>query len=161
LDTDLLVIGTGGAGMAAAIHGAELGARVTIVERGPVGGTCENVGRISSKNLIAAAEHLHRARRGFPGITPVERSFAARPGSRRTAASRWTGRRPRARGIVLATGASSWVPPIAGLEEAGYLDSASIMDIGEVPDSLVVLGASAVGLELGQTFARLGASVTV
>src|SRR5690606_17374097 len=69
---DLLVIGTGGAGMAAAIRGAELGARVAIVERGTIGGTCVNVGCIPSKNLITAAERYHSAREGFPGIAPSE-----------------------------------------------------------------------------------------
>lgn len=69
---DLLVIGTGGAGMAAAIRGAELGARVGIAEAGTVGGTCVNVGCIPSKNLIAGAARLHTAREGFPGISPAE-----------------------------------------------------------------------------------------
>lgn len=69
---DLLVIGTGGAGMAAAIRGAELGARVAIAERDAIGGTCVNVGCIPSKNLIAAAERNHVAREGFPGIAPSE-----------------------------------------------------------------------------------------
>jgi len=71
-DADLLVIGTGAAGMAAAIRGAELDRAVTIVESGTVGGTCVNVGCIPSKNLIAAAEHLHSARKGFPGIAPSQ-----------------------------------------------------------------------------------------
>ncbi|HEX6940495.1 MAG TPA: FAD-dependent oxidoreductase, partial [Longimicrobiales bacterium] len=46
---DLLIIGTGGAGTAAAIRGAELGARVAIAEGAVVGGTCVNVGCIPSK----------------------------------------------------------------------------------------------------------------
>ncbi len=69
---DLLVIGTGSAGMAAAIRGAELGRRVGIVEGGTVGGTCVNVGCIPSKNLLAVAEAYHSARTGFPGVEPCE-----------------------------------------------------------------------------------------
>ena len=68
---DLLVIGTGAAGMAAAIRGAELGRRVAIVEAGTVGGTCVNVGCIPSKNLLAVAESHHSARtvfRASPGV---------------------------------------------------------------------------------------------
>lgn len=74
---DLLVVGTGGAGTAAAIRGAALGARTAIVEGGAVvGGTCVNVGCIPSKNLIEAAAHYHAARTRFPGITPAAPQLA-------------------------------------------------------------------------------------
>lgn len=60
-DFDLTVIGTGGAGMGAAIKGAELGQRVAIIEAGTIGGTCVNIGCVSSKTLIRAAESYHKA----------------------------------------------------------------------------------------------------
>ncbi len=63
--------------------------------------------------------------------------------------------------IVVTTGASPWAPPIPGLGEAGYLHNASAMALERVPESLIVIGASAVGLELAQMFARLGVRVTV
>ena len=69
---DLLVIGTGGAGVAAAIQGAGMQATVVIAEGGTLGGTCVNVGCIPSKTLVEAAAHVHAARRGFPGIAPCE-----------------------------------------------------------------------------------------
>ena len=53
---DLLVIGGGPGGYAAALHGARMGRSVTLVERGSVGGTCLNVGCIPSKALIEVAE---------------------------------------------------------------------------------------------------------
>ena len=53
---DLLVIGGGPGGYAAALHGARMGRSVTLVERGSVGGTCLNVGCIPSKTLIEVAE---------------------------------------------------------------------------------------------------------
>jgi mercuric reductase len=67
---DLVVIGAGSAGFAAATAAAELGARVTIVGHGMIGGTCVNVGCIPSKTLIRAAEALHGARAAarFAGI---------------------------------------------------------------------------------------------
>ena len=71
-DFDVLVVGTGGAGVAAAIQVAGMGAKVAIVEGGTLGGTCVNVGCIPSKNLIEAASHYHAARRGFPGVAPCE-----------------------------------------------------------------------------------------
>ncbi|NNM54453.1 MAG: mercury(II) reductase [Spirochaetales bacterium] len=60
-DYDLIVIGTGGAGVAAAIRAAESGYRVAIVELGTVGGTCVNIGCVPSKTLIRAAEAYHHA----------------------------------------------------------------------------------------------------
>ena len=67
-DYDLLVIGTGAAGMAAAIRASELGVSVGIVEAGQVGGTCVNVGCIPSKNLVEAADHYYAGAHSFPGV---------------------------------------------------------------------------------------------
>jgi len=68
-DYDLMVIGGGSAGFAAAIKAAELGARVAIVESGTIGGTCVNVGCVPSKTLIAAAELCyHSAYNMFEGL---------------------------------------------------------------------------------------------
>lgn len=61
----LLVIGGGSAAFAAAIRAAELGAGVTMVERGVMGGTCVNRGCVPSKTLIHAAE-VHHLRRHHP-----------------------------------------------------------------------------------------------
>lgn len=58
---DLIVIGSGGAGMGAAIKAAELGRTVCIVEAGVIGGTCVNIGCVPSKTLIRAAEAYHEA----------------------------------------------------------------------------------------------------
>ncbi len=67
---DLLVVGGGSAGFAAAIKGSELGARVALIERGTLGGTCVNVGCVPSKTLIRAAEANHRrAHHGFVGLS--------------------------------------------------------------------------------------------
>ncbi|HTC80785.1 MAG TPA: FAD-dependent oxidoreductase, partial [Acidimicrobiia bacterium] len=53
---DLLVIGGGPAGYPAALRAAQLGRRVTLVDRDGIGGVCLNVGCIPSKTLIEAAE---------------------------------------------------------------------------------------------------------
>lgn len=69
------VIGSGGGAMAAAIEAAEQGARVTLIERGVLGGTCVNIGCIPSKILIRAA-HIAHLRRESPfdrGITASAR----------------------------------------------------------------------------------------
>jgi mercuric reductase len=63
--------------------------------------------------------------------------------------------------IIITTGASPWAPPIPGLNEAGYLTSTSAMELTELPKSMIVMGANAVGLEQAQIFARAGVSVTI
>ena len=59
------VIGSGGAAMAAALKAVEQGARVTLIERGTLGGTCVNVGCVPSKIMIRAA-HIAHLRRESP-----------------------------------------------------------------------------------------------
>lgn len=74
---DLLIVGSGSAGMSAAIRASELGATVAIVEAAEVvGGTCVNVGCIPSKNLVEAAHHFHMARTAFPGIGACDPQLA-------------------------------------------------------------------------------------
>ncbi|MGH9176980.1 MAG: mercury(II) reductase [Acidimicrobiales bacterium] len=60
-DYDLAVVGSGGAAIAAAIRARNLDARVAVVERALVGGTCVNVGCVPSKTLLAAADAFHTA----------------------------------------------------------------------------------------------------
>jgi mercuric reductase len=62
---------------------------------------------------------------------------------------------------LVATGAAPWIPPISGLEQAGYLTSDTAMELTELPESMLVIGGNAVGLELAQLFARLGVKVTI
>jgi len=65
------------------------------------------------------------------------------------------------RNVVVATGAVPRIPQIAGLEAVDYLTSAEAMSLSEVPDSVLVVGGNAVGLEQAQWLSRLGATVTV
>src|SRR5438309_10816497 len=61
----IAVVGSGGAAMAAALKAVENGARVTLIERGTIGGTCVNVGCVPSKIMIRAA-HVAHLRRESP-----------------------------------------------------------------------------------------------
>jgi len=54
-DLDLVVVGSGGAAMAAGIQARSVGAKVVLVERGVVGGTCLNAGCVPSKTLLTAS----------------------------------------------------------------------------------------------------------
>ena len=63
--------------------------------------------------------------------------------------------------ILIATGSRTAVPPIPGIEDIEWLDHISALELEEVPESLLVVGAGPVGLEFAQIFARFGSRVTV
>lgn len=63
--------------------------------------------------------------------------------------------------IFIDTGARPSAPPIEGLDEVEYLDSTSIMELGEVPDKLLIIGGGYVGVEFAQAFRRFGSEVTI
>lgn len=195
-EPDLVVIGGGSAGFAAAIRAAELGARVLLVEQGTMGGTCVNVGCVPSKALIRAVHAYHEAQTNrFEGVSTAAGALRwhrvvagkdALVGSLRRmkyadvlqaypeirylqGQARLTpgggvsvnGSVFRPRKVIVATGARPWAPPIPGLHEAGFLTSDHALSLRELPRSLVVIGASAVGLELAQVYLRAGSHVTV
>jgi len=193
---DLMVIGAGSAGFAAAIKAAELGHRVAMVEAGTIGGTCVNVGCVPSKTLIRAMEQYHQAgTHRFQGVhtLPGALNWAQVVANKNELVAEmrqskyidvvasypeitYIQGRARLTGgngvevdgqsyapgkILISTGARPWAPPVPGLEKAGYLTSTTAMEIKELPRSMIVLGANAVGLELAQTFARAGTHVTL
>ena len=65
------------------------------------------------------------------------------------------------RGIVVATGTLAAVPPIPGLADTPYWTNHDIIEAKELPESLVVLGGGAIGVELAQVMARFGVQVSV
>jgi pyruvate/2-oxoglutarate dehydrogenase complex dihydrolipoamide dehydrogenase (E3) component len=67
----------------------------------------------------------------------------------------------RFRKAVIATGGRATVPPIEGLEEAGFLTNETVFELTERPRRLAVIGGGPIGCELAQTFARLGSEVTL
>ena len=71
------------------------------------------------------------------------------------------GERIRAPRVLIATGSEAVAPPIPGLDETPYLTSSDVLLLRELPARLVVIGAGAVGLELGQALSRLGSRVTM
>ena len=66
-----------------------------------------------------------------------------------------------ARNIVLATGSVPAALPIFPLGRDGFLTSTEALSLKDVPGKMAVIGAGAIGLELGSVWARLGAEVTV
>src|SRR5215468_3474626 len=64
-------------------------------------------------------------------------------------------------GIVINTGTEPAIPPLDGLAGTPYWTNREIVQAEQVPESLIVLGAGAIGVELAQVFARFGAAVTI
>ncbi len=62
---------------------------------------------------------------------------------------------------AVCSGARAAVPPIPGLEEAGYLTNESVFSLTELPPRLAVIGAGPIGCELAQSFGRFGSTVTL
>lgn len=66
-----------------------------------------------------------------------------------------------AKDIVIATGSRTAVPPIDGLEQAGYVDHASFLAQNDFPSSVLMIGGGAIGIEFAQMLRRFGSAVTV
>src|SRR3954465_11931473 len=92
---------------------------------------------------------------GGYGVYPGEASFVdvntVQVGDARLAAEK----------ILVATGGRTAVPPIPGIEGVDWLGHISALELTEVPESLLVVGAGPVGLEFAQIFARFGSRVTI
>ncbi len=193
-DYDLLIIGSGSAAFAAAIKARDLGARVGMIERDTIGGTCVNIGCVPSKAMMRAAEAYWRAghspfagvatssgdvdlpllvaqKDGLVGVLRQEKyadlidlyGIDFIKGNARFVDANSievVGRTLRAFRYLIATGAEAWVPPISGLDGTGYLTSTEALELQSVPEELIVVGANAIGLELGQLYTHLGSRVT-
>ena len=67
----------------------------------------------------------------------------------------------KAKRFCISTGSRPFTPPIEGLFETGFSTNEEVFRLKELPERLIVLGAGAIGMELGQSFARFGSKVTV
>jgi len=65
------------------------------------------------------------------------------------------------RAVVIATGTSPAIPPIPGLDRVRYWTNREAVKVEQLPDSLIILGGGAIGVELSQVFARFGVKVSV
>jgi pyruvate/2-oxoglutarate dehydrogenase complex dihydrolipoamide dehydrogenase (E3) component len=65
------------------------------------------------------------------------------------------------RAVVIANGSTAVVPPIPGLDKIEFWTNRQAAIPNELPESLAILGGGAIGVELGQAFARLGSTVTM
>ena len=192
-DRDIVVIGAGSGGLVSAYIGAAVKAKVSLIERGAMGGDCLNTGCVPSKALIRTAKLVHDIEHASDyGVAEANHrlDFAAAmeriqgiiaeiephdsperyrdlgvdviEGSARIV-SPWAvevnGRTLTTRNIIVATGASPFVPPIPGLADVPHRTSENLWQMRVQPKRLVVLGGGPIGSELTQAFARLGSEV--
>jgi pyruvate/2-oxoglutarate dehydrogenase complex dihydrolipoamide dehydrogenase (E3) component len=118
----------------------------------------------------AVMRHAHRTIEEVGGGSAVE-SFAkqgitticerAKFTDAHTVETNKTRTRYTAKQFILCTGSLPTIPPIPGLEEAGYDTNRTVFDWTALPPRIVVLGGGAIGCELGQVFRRFGADVTI
>ncbi len=87
----------------------------------------------------------------YQGHARFESAHAVRVGTERLEAER----------IFINVGGRALIPPMPGLDQVPYLTNASMMDVDFLPEHLVVIGGSYVGLEFGQMYRRFGARVTI
>ena len=72
-----------------------------------------------------------------------------------------TGELIRCKNIVLATGSSSWTPPISGADLPGVLTTRQILELKRIPEKLVIIGGGVIGQEFAAIFSIIGSKVTV
>lgn len=182
-DYDVITIGMGPAGMAVSAMASEMGLKVCAIEKHKVGGECMNVGCIPSKSLLRMAAARHGAAASDPDNPFAKvRDYIRFINEKKTmgmfkkvelvlgqGVARFVdphtveagGRRMTARRVFIATGTRPMVPPIPGLDQVEYLTNESLFDLDAVPKSLVILGGGAIGCEMAQAFARLGARCSI
>src|SRR6266536_1269231 len=86
-----------------------------------------------------------------PGEATFVDAHTVRVGERELSADR----------VLIATGSRTAVPRAPGIEQVDWLDHVSALDLEQIPESLLVVGAGPVGLEFAQIFARFGSRVTI
>jgi pyruvate/2-oxoglutarate dehydrogenase complex dihydrolipoamide dehydrogenase (E3) component len=191
LTPDICIIGGGPGGLAVATGAAAYGVKVVLVDKEAAGGRTPlpyaalaaaarqaQAMRSGGQFGITAAEPDIDFKAVMAGIHTVAADAAPGFSPERLATlgvtvikgeARFVGRRRllagateiRARRYVLATGSSTILPTIPGLEEIGCLTADTILQLGRRPAHLIIIGGDASGLALAQTFRRLGSQVTM
>ena len=191
---DLVVIGGGSAGYAAANAAQSKGAKVAIVDKGPLGGLCILRGCMPTKAILRSSDVLaliHRAKEfGLSASNPsadlslindrkirlidefasyrIEQlhdpkfTLIEEHASFLSPHELNVGKRVlSAKNFIIATGSTVAEFPVPGLAEVGFFTSDDILELRETPESMIVLGAGPVAVELAQFFCRIGTKTTL
>ena len=178
MKTDIIIIGSGPGGYRTADYALQQGKQVVIIEKAEAGGTCLNSGCIPTKCLAhdaeanasdfpAAAERkrnvMNQLRQGIeqllsaPGITLV-RGEATFKDARTVTVD---GIDYEADDIIIATGSSSKMPPVEGIDNPRVITSTEALNFQTLPAEIVIIGAGVIGMEFASILSRFGAKVSV
>jgi dihydrolipoamide dehydrogenase len=191
---DLVILGGGSGGYAAALRASELGMTVVMVEKDKVGGTCLHRGCIPTKALLHSAETVdvikEAAQFGVNGTFEsvdmkavnaykgkvVEGLYKGLTGlvkSRKVEVVQGTGklvsptavevdgRRIEAKHVLLATGSVPRSLPGLEIDHVQVVTSDDALAFDGIPESVVILGAGAIGCEFASVWSSFGADVTI
>ncbi|MGM9929880.1 MAG: dihydrolipoyl dehydrogenase [Bacillus sp. (in: firmicutes)] len=197
IETDTLVIGAGPGGYVAAIRAAQLGQKVTVVEKATVGGVCLNVGCIPSKALISAGHRFEHAKHSEEfGVVAenVTLDFSKVQAFKESVVNKLTGgvsallkgnnietvygeayfvdantvrvmdensaQTYKFKNAIIATGSSPIEIPTFKFSKR-VINSTGMLNLTEVPKSVVVIGGGVIGIELGGAYANFGTQITI
>ena len=191
---DVTIIGGGPGGYVGAIYASQLGARVALVEKDRLGGTCLNRGCIPTKSLLRSAEVLQQARKASEFGLEIDHIGVNLPqivaGKNKIVAGQVAGVKqltlagnisiyngtghivsPRlvkvnaesilTKSIIIATGSETALPPISGLDLPGVVTTDEMLDVTQLPQSLIVIGGNVVGMEFASIFNAFGTGVSI
>jgi pyruvate/2-oxoglutarate dehydrogenase complex dihydrolipoamide dehydrogenase (E3) component len=137
-------------------HAAELGIEVGAVRvnleqvRARKRKIVEQFRRSNEERFVSGQPELVRGEARF--VAPKEIAVALKSGGER---------RMTAETIVINTGDHPTVPKLEGLSDVPFLDNVSLMELGAVPEHLLILGGGYEAVEFGQMFRRFGSDVSL
>jgi pyruvate/2-oxoglutarate dehydrogenase complex dihydrolipoamide dehydrogenase (E3) component len=188
---DVIIVGMGTGGEAAAGRLLDAGRRVAVIERELIGGECAYWACIPSKTLLRAPEARAAAGRAagvsapaldWPGLrdyrdymirhlddTVQVRGYEQAGATVIKDAARLAGPGRvevgsevlEAAHIVIATGSEPVRPPVEGLDTVTVWTNRDATTVRDIPARVLLIGGSAVGTELGTFYARMGAQTTI
>ena len=140
-----------------AAHLARRAADYGVVIGGPVTVDMKRVKARKDEVAVRASQNVEKWMKGTANLTVIEgHARFASPDSIRV-----NGAVLEAGNIFINVGGRAMVPPIPGLEGVDYLTNSTIMEVDFLPEHLVIVGGSYIGLEFAQIYRRFGAQVTV
>jgi len=190
----VIVIGGGSAGYAAANLAQSKGAKVAIVDKGPLGGLCILRGCMPTKTILRSSDifSLFQRAKEFglsvdnpsadlslindrkvrlidefasyriqqlnnPKFTLIKNNASFLSSHEIKVGNSVLS----AKNFIIATGSTVAEFPIPGLTESGFLTSDDVLELRTIPESMIVLGAGPVAVELAQFFCRIGTQTTL
>lgn len=185
---DVVIIGGGAGGLTVAYTARGFGKSVLMIDRNKPGGECTWSGCIPSKALINQANDIYTAKKYGDIVVDTKQVMAqvrdvistvyaaesvdvlAKDGIAFVkGTARFTGPKTlevdgetiTGKKVFVCTGSAPMIPPINGVDQVDILTNENVFELEELPSSLLVLGAGAIGVELAQAMNRLGVTITL